>query len=260
MNVPRNTSTRSGCPLCGGINTLSITNENGYLKWYCFRASCHKGGNTGTELTLLDASKFIKKDELKEKEPLAISDCVGWRQLIPEYTEAYKYLEINNCIDAYKAYPQKFYFDAPNSRVVFCEYMGFNDFNLATGRTLIGEKPKWFKYIALPGAVFKLPNIPLPDRVFITEDCASACSLYRLGSAIALCGTTYNLYALAEAIAKTGAKKVFICLDNDARLIALRLRTDLRSISDFDKVDFKMLHDDAKYLSIEYLKKEFDNA
>lgn len=207
---------------------------------------------------MFDAKDFLDNEEPKAKEPLAIKDTIGWQSDIKTYDKAWKYIQDNNCEIAYNAYPEKFFYDVPNERLVFGEKEGTNYFILATGRSLCGEVPKWYKYVALPGVYFTLANIVSSTTVFITEDCASAASLYRLGSAISLCGTAWNLYALVEAIVKIGAKNIVICLDKDARIIALRLRTNLRAIGDFENVGLGLLSDDAKYLNIEQLKKELN--
>lgn len=258
LRIPRNTNYRGGCPLCGGINTLSVSNTDGKLRWYCFKASCHVKGTNSTEPSLFDAKDFLDAEEPKTKEPLAIQDCAGWQTDVQQHERPWKYLQDNNCQIAFEAYPDKFFYDVPNQRMVFCEKLGTNALALATGRSLVGRVPKWYKYVALPGTYFTLLNNANATTIFITEDCASAASLYRLGSSLALCGTAWNLYALVQVIVKLGAKNIMVCLDKDARLLALRLRTELRSIGDFTNVGLGLLSDDAKYLAIDQLKKELN--
>jgi ribosomal protein L37AE/L43A len=253
LNVNTGCNVRCDCPNCGGRNTLSVVNRNGFLIWYCFKAGCNIKGNTKKEMQLSEAQAIVKKgnDIIK---PVTLESFEGWCEL--EYSkEAIDYLNKNNCIDAYKMEPKRFFYDKLQDRVVFVQYDGPNTIKLASGRSLKGQQPKWFKYVALPGVYFEAPVfLGGTDTVFIVEDCASACSLSRLDYTIALCGTNYNLYALSKLIA-SAHMKVVICLDKDAQLTALKLQRDLKSVCEVP-VFVKQLSDDAKYLDIDTLKKE----
>lgn len=244
--------------MCGGINSFSASNNKGALRWNCFRISCKAKGTGSHELTLTDVKDFLFHEE-EVKAPLELTNCAGWKQDIKSYPRVWEYLETNNCQSAYEASPNKFWYDAPNDRVVFVEYATPNSFKLATGRSLKNVKPKWYKYVALPNVYYTITN-PASDTIYIVEDCASACSISRVGKSLALCGTNYNLHALIEVLLQEGAKKVVVCLDNDARLKALRLKTELASFGGFESVKVKFLRDDAKYLNLDYLKKELENG
>lgn len=261
LNIKNNTSYRGCCPACGGLNTFSVTKNSGYTRYYCFRASCKIKGRINSDLSLDDAkSSFRKKQVVEDK--LEIRDLLAWDREVLEHPKVVEYLTSNNCMDAYHYAPEKFWYDTIHDRVCFTEYNGVNDFKIATGRSLRGEKPKWYKYIALPGALFSMRPRMTRDtgKVFIAEDCASACSLSRLGYSFALCGTSYDTASLVRTIEATERKDVVICLDKDARLIAMRLRRNLDGVGKFKSVKTVQLSDDAKYLSIDKLAKELENV
>lgn len=256
LHVTYNTSVRIDCPCCGGNNTFSVSHTNTGVVWYCFRDSCKIKGYKKGKIDLFAAEDFLEPKQKEVIKPLPIKDFVGWVN-VEASTEAMEYLYKNNCMEAYKLEPNRFFYDKTQERIVFVQYSTANTVKLATGRSLKGQVPKWFKYLALPGVYFEAPTfIGDTDTIFIAEDCASACSLSRLDYALALCGTNYSLYALSHILPQA-KERVVICLDNDAQLTALKLQNDLRAIGDF-KVNIKMLSDDAKYLSIDILKKELN--
>lgn len=164
-------------------------------------------------------------------------------------------------MEAYKAAPERFFYDKVQNRVVFVEYDTPNNFQLATGRLLYAPTrnvPKWFKYVALPGRYFLFDGIAYGNSLsaFICEDCASACSMARLGIGIALCGTSYGIHALVSLLEQNNIKDVVVCLDVDAQRIAIELKSDLQGLGKFNSVKAIQLSDDAKYLSIDKIKKE----
>lgn len=252
-------SDRGDCPLCGGRNTFSATNVLGKISFYCFRASCKVSGIIKKDLTLDDARTTIKKEIIKTPEPLEVNETIGWESDITKFPYAIDYLKINNCFETYEANPRLFFYDTIQERLVFCSYETNNSFNLATGRSLIGRKPKWYKYVALPGAVFCVAGNIRPETVYIAEDCASACSLSRLGGwGLALTGTRYDIQTLVDRTKEF--KHVVICLDKDAQHVSLDLQRDLKGASSFHSVRIATLSDDAKYLSKEKLTKEIENV
>lgn len=196
-------------------------------------------------------------DQKKETKTLPLKDTLGWvSPTVDERAEGY--LKKYNCFEAYNEYPYKFFYDRLKERLVFVEHTQLNVFSLAVGRTLVGATPKTYNYIRLPHTYFTVPSIDGTDKVvYISEDCASACSLSRVGHAIALCGTmwdTLSLAALCERFVNKG--NVVICLDKDAELTALSLKRDLEGFGKFNSITIARLSDDAKRLSLDILKKE----
>lgn len=258
LQIPRNSRWRGDCPVCGGNNTLSVGNEQGKLMYYCFKAQCNTKGNSSIEMSM-DEIRSIKK--IKENEPLLLKNCVGWDNNIKAYSAVMEYLINNNCMDAYKAYPNCFFYDKIKNRVVFVEYQGLNGFKLAIGRALDRSVPKWYKYISLPGAIFlQHPSCNAVNSAYIVEDCASACSISRVGWGVALCGTTYNIVPLVNAIKQIGMTNVVVALDKDAIGKALQLQNDLKAFGNFTSVKLAHLSDDAKYIELNNLKKELENV
>ena len=246
LHLKRNTSIRTDCPYCGGEHTFSVSNICGKLKWYCFKASCNIKGIENKELTMDDIKAMVLP---KETLPLYIKDCVGWTQNIKAYPSVMEYLNKNNCIQAYEAYPNRIWYDRVRDRVVFVKYDTINSFKLATGRSLCGAAPKWYKYVALLSeyftATFCVRGIVSKTTV-IVEDAASACSASRLANSVALCGTSYSISGLVKELGDT--LDVVVCLDPDAQLKALKLQRDLLGSGNFRSVKVVNPRDDLKYL------------
>lgn len=252
LHLKRNTRWRGDCPVCNGSNTFSVNNEGGSLKFYCFKNSCGVKGIKNLDLSLEHIKAVIMENEV---EPLYIRDTVGWSQNIKANAKALQYLIENNCYDAYEFHPQKFFYDRVRDRIVFVEYDTINSFKLATGRSLSGAIPKWYKYIALPGCYFLMESINgkgKDEPIVIVEDAASACSISRVANGLALCGTNYNLGYLSSYL--KGYKNIFISLDADAKLKSLRLQKDLLGLGIFDTVNFITPRDDIKYLGMEEIE------
>lgn len=260
LNVRNNTSYRGDCPACGGRNSFSATKTSGCTQYYCFRASCKIKGKINSNLSLADAKSVFRKTKVIE-DKLEIRELLGWDREVQEHPKVVEYLTENNCMDAYHLCPDKFWYDTIKDRVCFTEYNGVNDFKLATGRSLRAEKPKWYKYIALPGALFSIRARMTRDtgKLYIAEDCASACSLSRLGYSFALCGTSYEIDSLIRTTEATGKQDVVICLDKDAAMIAMKLKRDLEGAGKFKSVKVAQLSDDAKYLKFEHLVRDLEN-
>lgn len=252
LRLALNRRYRGNCPSCGGKNTFACSNEAGNLKFYCFKANCQVKGIFRRELSLSD----IKAKPVIETPitPIALSDMIGWSRDIAAIPDAMQYLTDNNCIPAFEKEPKRFFYDCKTNRVVFVEYATQNTMCLATGRSLNGEKPKWLKYVAIPGAYFYLDDGS--DTCTIVEDCASACSASRLTNSLALCGTTYNIKALALYLLHHKIRYVNVALDTDAFTIAMKLVRDLKGFGKFLNVRIIQAKDDLKYLDLNELKKE----
>ena len=259
--IGNNACGRFNC-LCGGINTLSISSKNGTIKWYCFRASCKYKGIHNKELSVQEIKNLkTKEPELK---PLELKDCVGWNNNLSKFSKVIEYLEKNHCIEAYLTAKHKFYYDEVKDRIVFCEQGTRNNFTLAIGRGLSGQKPKWHKYVAFPGEYYSI----FPQKFeetrgplgIIVEDTASACSASRVATSIALCGTIWDIKALVNKLDGLFIKNVIVCLDKDAQTKAAQLRKDLVGYGKFKSVKVVQTSDDIKYLAQHKLEKELQNG
>ena len=247
LQLPRNVSKRTDCPCCHGVNTFSVSTVDGRLAFMCYRASCAIKGRQNLTMSMKDIKE---KNIERPPEPLKLKDCVGWVDKLDDYPHVIEYLIKNNCIDAYRNNPTKFFYDRITDRVVFVEHGGINSFKIATGRSLCGTAPKWYKYRPmLPYSYFKMPKIDPYDFEYATvivEDCASACSVARVANGLALCGTSWNLENLLKTIGST--KDIIVSLDKDARLKNIKLRLDLLGAGNFRSVKIIQPEDDCKYL------------
>lgn len=246
LQLSRNTSKRTDCPICHGSNSFSISNTSGKLLFKCYRASCAVKGIQNMTLNMKDIKeKFVEK----APEPLQLADCIGWVDNLGEYPKVMEYLTKNNCMEAYRAYPKKFFYDRIQDRVVFVEHAGLNSFSIASGRSLSGAIPKWYKYKPLPYAYFTCNKVDdLGDfPVVIVEDPASACSVARVTHGLALCGTSWNLSSLLERLGDF--QDIVVSLDKDAQLKTLKLQRDLLGAGAFRSVKVIRPKDDIKYIS-----------
>jgi hypothetical protein len=207
--------------------------------------------------------KFVEK----APEPLQLKDCIGWVDNLDDFPKVMEYLTKNNCLEFYRAYPKKIFYDRVEDRIVFCEYSGLNSFKIATGRSLCGAEPKWYKYKPLlPYSYFTANNVDGKGNtvpVVIVEDAASACSVSRVAHGLALVGTSWNLASLLEVLDCT--KDVVVSLDKDAQLKTLKLQRDLMGAGAFRSVKVIRPRDDLKYVSerkelFEIIYKGEDNA
>ena len=93
----------------------------------------------------------------------------------------------------------------------------------AAGRTLTGEKPKWWRY-GKSGSPFVCGS----GRVAVlVEDCASACCVSGVFSGVALLGT--NLLDTHTKVLQN-YDKVYVALDKDATQKALQIVRKLQGI------------------------------
>lgn len=260
LNVKRGSHYRGDCPACSGSHTFIVSNDAGNLLYHCFKASCKVKGKVPTGVKLFDAKEFLMDKVEQQVKPLLLESCVGFDPNVKAYPHAMEYIAENNCLEYFNLYPNAFYYDNVQNRVVFVSYETINSFNLATGRALDkGVQPKWYKYVACSASFFiayATNAPPLDNTVYICEDCASAGSLSRLNSALALCGTSWKVEALVERLELLGVRNIVVCLDKDAQELALKLRRDLKAFGSFSKVSVVNLSNDAKYLTKEQLQKE----
>lgn len=277
MSVPRSAHKRTDCPICGGTNSFSVSNERGQVKFNCFRNSCSVAGFADKANYSYDDLKSAVIDKISFTSPPAMdiytsgtftNALIGnirpeWAPVEP-FSKCWDMLDKYNCLDVYEVSPEKFKYDPAQDRLVFIEYTNEVTASLATGRSLCGESPKWYKYIADDNLFTAYTHeegniIPIEHRrSFICEDAPSACSLARFGVGYALCGTTYDTKLLSTYLDKL-PWPVYICLDSDALKKAMALKRDLE-VAIRREVRILHLSDDAKYLNYHQLAKELKNG
>ena len=67
LHIVHNGRYRGDCPLCGRVNTFSVTDTGFERLWYCFHADCHTKGSTGVQLTK-ENSKVAFKEKITSTE------------------------------------------------------------------------------------------------------------------------------------------------------------------------------------------------
>jgi DNA primase len=159
--------------------------------------------------------------------------------------DAETYVKRVNAYDAYLAGLADIRYDFKRNRAVFLVKQG-NKVVDATGRSLNGRAPKWYRY---NGSKYPFICGSKPFAILV-EDCASACAVSKCAVGVALLGT--NL--LPEHIKTlTKFQRVYVALDKDATDKAVDmvrvlnnhvptklmiLRTDLKNMDRDERDDF----------------------
>ena len=222
-SVPYGTSKRFDCPLCKGKGTLSITIEQGKVKYHCFKARCTLRGSRYALMTNAEGKQMIASRNALEartdvKAPFAIPDY--WVMGLAS-KKCFQMLLNNNAIEAYTLGLFKVGYDPRQNRLLYFIQNTQGLIVGAVGRSLEREYPKVYNY---PSST-KLPfTCGTGDTAVLVEDCASACSIGRLRdyTGVALLGTELKNDYLFYLIANFS--KVIIALDRDATYKSTKLR------------------------------------
>jgi len=216
---------RMDCPSCGKKNTFSVGEENGQRLYHCFHADCTASGRTGFRLTKEVATHPML---LKKKDKPRPDTYVGGFEVpstfvpISRSPEAVAYLKRVHAYDAYLDGRVDLRFDFQRNRIAYMITDGRKVVD-AAGRTLTGEKPKWWRY-GKSGSPFVCGR----GRVAVlVEDCASACCVSNIFSGVALLGT--NLLDTHIKVLQN-YDKVYVALDKDATQKALQIVRKLQGI------------------------------
>jgi len=231
-------SRRMNCPSCGHKNTFSVTNNNGELMWNCFHADCTVRGRTDRKITRDNSDNILailSKNTHKQTSscpdvPFEKPKC--WSRQISQ-----KGLDYVNSVNTSGRYDD-IYYDVRHKRLVYA--IRDNDGKLVdgAGRTLIGARPKWYRYGNYRGGF----RIGTSDTVFVVEDIPSAISISDWATGYALLGTSLRDEHIAEL---TKFKKVVVSLDKDATDKAL---TYMRALNTLVPTSILMLDKDLKSL------------
>ena len=225
--IDTGTSKRFNCPICEGINSLSVTNFGDCIKFNCFKASCNVKGVIKNELSnksfkIIDNLPNIKNST--NKIVLNKEDTKYWRTaMFPADLD--RYITNNNCSYAYKSGLADIRYDYQKNRAVFVIKNSRNEVLDATGRALYTDAlPKWYRY-----GRSRLPYVcgtKHSRHAVVVEDCASATAISHLVTGVALLGT--HLTEEAEKVLSSKFDRVSVALDKDATMKSLSLIKQLK--------------------------------
>jgi len=208
---------RYDCPVCGGRNTFTVTNNQGTIIFNCYRAGCsargawHKG-RTREEL------KSLKDKRTSSPKPFKLPDYIQYGLA---NSKVVQYLHKHYCRDFAHRLPIAY--DPRQDRILFL-IKDEDTIIGAVGRDLSGKSK--LKSLNYHDNISKPFIIGDTDTVVIVEDCTSACSLLRNPeyTGLALLGTNLKS-AYIPWIKKY--KKVIVALDKDARSKSLSIKKHL---------------------------------
>ena len=222
LHIVHNGRYRGDCPLCGRINTFSVTDTGFERLWYCFHADCHTKGSTGVQLTK-ENSKVAFKEKVISTETDDEFEIPDTFVSLSRSKQAEEYVKRVGSYEAYLSGLADIRYDLQQDRVVYLVKSISNGRVVdATGRSLTNRKPKWRRYGTSR-------NTFLSGNGFygiIVEDCPSACSISNLAVGISLMGTSL-LDEHIDVIKRF--KKVYIALDKDATGKAILMMKKLRN-------------------------------
>ena len=241
INVNKGESMRLDCPICDGINSLSITNFGDVTKFNCFKASCNVKGTYKNDISSESFSKANGNETIINHHSSWNSYSPQAKKVLQRYwrgndfpIELINYLTVNHCLHAYQNNSADIRYDYQKNRAVFVIKNHRNEVIDGAGRALYdGALPKWFRY----GST-RLPYVcgnKKCKHAVVVEDCASATAISSLVTGVALLGT--HLTEEVEEVLCDKFDKVTVALDKDATIKSLYLINELKwNISKLDVI------------------------
>ena len=241
INVNKGESMRLDCPICDGINSLSITNFGDVTKFNCFKASCNVKGTYKNDISSESFSKANGSETISHQNSRGNSYSPQVKKVLQRYwrgndfpIELINYLTVNHCLHAYQNNSADIRYDYQKNRAVFVIKNHRNEVIDGAGRALYdGALPKWFRY----GST-RLPYVCGDKKcknAVVVEDCASATAISSLVTGVALLGT--HLTEEVEEVLCDKFDKVTVALDKDATIKSLSLINELKwNISNLDVI------------------------
>jgi hypothetical protein len=241
INVNKGESMRLDCPICDGINSLSITNFGDVTKFNCFKASCNVKGTYKNDISSESFSKANGSETISHQNSRGNSYSPQAKKVLQRYwrgndfpIELINYLTVNHCLHAYQNNSADIRYDYQKNRAVFVIKNHRNEVIDGAGRALYdGALPKWFRY-----GNTRLPYICGDKKckhAVVVEDCASATAISSLVTGVALLGT--HLTEEVEEVLCDKFDKVTVALDKDATIKSLSLINQLKwGISNLDVI------------------------
>jgi hypothetical protein len=229
LGLSEGQSKRMACPTCGKAGTFSVTHEHGGYKWNCFHADCEERGRTGERLTREKAAGLFTA--IPDGKPaVPFEKPKSWSRTLPP--RASDYLHTVHTSGRY----DDIYYDVQRDRVVYAIRDEDNKLVDGVGRTVVGAKPKWYRYGNYPSGF----RIGTSDTAFVVEDVPSAVSISDWATGYALLGTSLRDEHIKDLVR---FKQVVVALDKDATDKAL---TYMRALNTIVPTGILMLDQDLK--------------
>ncbi len=235
--IPPDTTMRMDCPFCHNKNTLSITNDDYLLSWYCFHASCKAKGTEKKGVSMKSIKKIFDPQPIIESDIFNVPD--SFKQVYTNQ-KAVNWAKAYNCWESWSWGRVGLRYDVKQNRLVFLiKDFESDEIRGAVGRSLDRDtQPKWYMY---GNKKYPFYCGKMEDAILV-EDCASACAVSNIATGIAMMGTSYN-DEWNKYLKKF--KKIFICLDRDATTKAFDISNKIRYVGNVEVI-VKILDEDLK--------------
>jgi len=225
---------RGNCPDCGGKNTLSIANELGELKWFCFKAHCTTKGRYTVKRSVDDILKSIVGLPPNKLTTFELPSHLTTVESNMAATRAATYLSKINMEQVIRTK-----YDPKLHRLVYLITRRGVVID-AIGKSLDGTPPKWWKY-GKSGRSFIVTR--KTNVCVIVEDIPSACIVGAAGySSMALLGTNLTDLDILDLM----GYNIIVALDPDAHSKGIAMADRLNAYTDARAVP---IPDDLKYFT-----------
>jgi len=216
-----------------------VWKDDGVLVYHCFKLTCTVRGAYGIGMTA-DEIKFKMQGQTKEK-PIDLE-----RMIVPEYLvkPTHEHTLMQNYIRKWSLYKEDLMYDVKDRRAVFLIKEN-NRLIDATGRSLDGSKPKWFRYTG-EASVFTRVLGNTNGIVVVVEDVISAITVAQLfprTTGLAILGTSLGEAQMQHI---QNYSRVVVALDPDAAHKTLTYKREIEAWTGLDTIALR-LEDDVKY-------------
>lgn len=234
-------SVRCTCPVCHSPNDFSVSNIDGLILYRCYKLSCHTSSAIPVSLSVTEIQERLRNRDVELSKKKA-SDL--W--VIPEYVIAASQNNkaLQTFIDRWDLHDVEILFDVKDKRAVF-PIRSNNSLIDATGRSLDGGIPKWFRYTGNAPVYTSCRGKP-NGTVVIVEDVISANTISSVCPSVtgmAILGTTLSSIHIEHI---QDFVHIIVALDPDATHKTLKYKREIESWTDRHTIAMR-LQDDIKY-------------
>jgi len=234
-------SVRCTCPVCHSPNDFSVSNIDGLILYRCYKLSCHTSSAIPVSLSVTEIQEKLRNRDATRSKKKA-SDL--W--VIPEYVIApsQNNKALQTFIDRWDLHDVEILFDVKDKRAVF-PIRSNNSLIDATGRSLDGGIPKWFRYTGNAPVYTSCRGKP-NGTVVIVEDVISANTISSVCPSVtgmAILGTTLSSIHIEHI---QDFVHIIVALDPDATHKTLKYKREIESWTDRHTIAMR-LQDDIKY-------------